>query len=196
MFREWQIGCLWAGHAASHTTGLAKRVGHGLREFPKSLRSNWRNNWRGGALALSPLLSSRKPAFLPSFFDHLQRGFALPSPINELDRYRSGIVARRIDGRKLQLREGGGSPAPSPARPMYGLPRPSVGRAGSSTRHADKNKMRRRLPFLTPISATGRLQDLCNVFGGFGRFKVQVIIDRISLSLCLAAYSKPRHAYT
>ena len=32
--------------------GLAKRVGHGLREFQQSLRSNWWNNWRGGALAL------------------------------------------------------------------------------------------------------------------------------------------------
>ena len=52
----------------SYTTGLAKRVGHGLRECQESLRSNWRNNWMGGALALTPSLSlsSRKPAFLPS----------------------------------------------------------------------------------------------------------------------------------
>ena len=78
-------------------TGLAKRVGHESREFPKSLRSNWRNNWRGGALALSPSLSlslslsSRIICNGVSLFHH---------PFNELDRYRSGIIARRIDGRK------------------------------------------------------------------------------------------------
>ena len=42
--------------------------------------------------------------------------------------------------------------------------------AGSSTRHTDKNKM-------LPLSVTGRLQELRYVFGGFGHFKVQVIID-------------------
>ena len=34
----------------SLSTGLAKRVSHGLREFQQSLRSNWRNNWRVGRL--------------------------------------------------------------------------------------------------------------------------------------------------
>ena len=47
-------------------TGLAKRVGHGLREFQQSLRSNWRNNWRGGALALFLSLALLSlPANLP-----------------------------------------------------------------------------------------------------------------------------------
>ena len=44
------------------TTGLAKRVGHGLREFMQSLRSNWRNNTRSGALSLFLSLSPHKPA--------------------------------------------------------------------------------------------------------------------------------------
>ena len=36
-------------------TGLAKRVGHGLREFPRSLRDIWRNKWRGGDWGAFPL---------------------------------------------------------------------------------------------------------------------------------------------
>ena len=71
--------------------------------------------WRFLPLSLS--LSLSLPANLPSFPFIICNGVSLfHRPFNELDRYRSGIIARRIDG----------------------------GKSGSSTRHADKNKMRRR----------------------------------------------------
>ena len=47
-------------------TGLAKRVGHWLRECLQSLRSNWRNNGRGGVLSLSLYHCRAVPYFISS----------------------------------------------------------------------------------------------------------------------------------
>ena len=60
-------------------------------------------------------------------------------------------------------------------------------KAGGSTRHPDKNKMRRRLPF----SVTGRLHELRNVTVNFAGSKSKSS-SIISSSVCVGAYSKTR----